>query len=126
MKIELALLILVSVLLSSGSQVLLKLGMSSPDIQIALAHSDRPLLIATSIMSSVPVLVGLSAFGVSAIVWLFVLSKIPVSTAYPFVALGIAITVASGSWLFGEAITIVQGAGVVLIISGVLTIGMSS
>lgn len=126
MRIELALLILVSVLLSSGSQVLLKLGMSAPDVQIALAHSDRPLRIATSIVSSIPVLVGLASFGLSAVVWLFVLSKIPVSAAYPFVALGIAITVASGSVLFGEAITIAKGVGIVLIITGVLTIGMSS
>jgi hypothetical protein len=90
MRVELSLLILLSVLLSSGSQVLLNFGMSAPDIQVALAHSDRPLRIAISIVSSLPVFAGLASFGLSAIVWLFVLSKIPVSTAYPFVALGIA------------------------------------
>jgi len=126
MRIELSLLILLSVLLSSGSQVLLKFGMSAPDIQVALAHSDRPLRIAISIVSSLPVLAGLACFGLSAIVWLFVLSKIPVSTAYPFVALGIVITVVSGSVIFDEAISAAKAVGTILIIAGVLTIGMSS
>ena len=40
MPIELILLIVVSVLLSSGSQVILKFAMTAPDIQIVLAQTD--------------------------------------------------------------------------------------
>jgi hypothetical protein len=46
--VELISLILVRVLLSSGSQVLLKLSMSAPEIQLALAQAQGPLRIATS------------------------------------------------------------------------------
>ena len=75
MPIELILLIVVSVLLSSGSQVILKFAMTAPDIQIVLAQTDRPLQIAMSIITSPLVLAGLICFGLSALFWLFVLSK---------------------------------------------------
>lgn len=126
MRIELILLILVSVLLSSGSQVLLKFGMSAPDMQIVLAQTDRPLRIAASIITSPLVLAGLFCFGLSALFWLFVLSKIPLSTAYPFVAFGIVITATSGRFLLGEPITALKAVGIALIVSGVLTVGASS
>ena len=126
MRSELILLILVSVLLSSGSQVLLKLGMSASDIQVVLAQTDRPLQIAASIITSPLVLAGLVCFGLSALFWLFVLSKIPLSTAYPFVAFGIVITSASGRILLGEPITALKAFGIVLIVSGVLAVGASA
>jgi multidrug transporter EmrE-like cation transporter len=126
MRIELVLFILLSVLLSSGSQVLLKFGMSAPAIQLALDGAGGPLRIALEIASSPWILLGLTCFGLSAIVWLFVLSKIPLSVAYPFVALGIAITVSAGRFLFGEAVTTARLFGVILIIAGVLTVSASS
>ena len=126
LRLDLIWLILVSVLLSSGSQVLLKLGMSSSQIQIVLAQTDRPLQIAASIITSPLVLAGLVCFGLSALFWLFVLSKIPLSTAYPFVAFGIVITVASGCVFLREPITAFQAFGILLIVSGVIVVGASS
>ena len=126
MRIDLILLILVSVVLSSGSQVLLKLGMSAQDIQLALAEFGKPLTIAIAIFSSPWVLAGLTCFGLSALFWLFVLSRIPVSTAYPFVALGIAITAVSGRFLLGEPISASKALGIVLVVLGVMTVGASS
>jgi multidrug transporter EmrE-like cation transporter len=126
MPIELVLLILFSVVLSSGSQVLLKFGMSSPAISVALGSSDEPLRIGMAIASSPSILLGLTCFGLSAVVWLFVLSKIPLSTAYPFVALGIAITVAAGRLLFDEPITVAKLFGVILIVVGVSAVAASS
>jgi multidrug transporter EmrE-like cation transporter len=125
-RTELVLLILLSVLLSSGSQVLLKFGMSAPAIQAALGSADGAVQIAIAIASSPWVLLGLSCFGLSAIVWLLVLSKIPLSTAYPFVALGIAITVVAGRFLFNEPITSAKLFGVSLIIVGVMSVSLSS
>jgi multidrug transporter EmrE-like cation transporter len=125
MRIELIFFILFSVLLSSGSQVLLKFGMSTPAIQIVL-ENEGPWRMAIAIASSPSVLLGLTCFGLSAVVWLFVLSKIPLSTAYPFVALGIALTVAAGRLLFGEPITMAKLFGVILIVVGVTTVAASS
>ena len=50
-------------------------------------------------------------FGLSTVFWLFVLSRTPLSSAYLFVALGITMKMASGAFLFGEALPIAKLAG---------------
>jgi multidrug transporter EmrE-like cation transporter len=125
MRIEVVLLVLVSVFLSASSQVMLKLGMSSPEIQLGLAGQE-PMRIALSILRSPWVLAGLFCFGLSAVFWLFVLSKIAVSTAYPFVALGIVITTVSGRLILGEPLTALKTIGIGLIVLGVVAVGASS
>ncbi|HXW71771.1 MAG TPA: hypothetical protein VEK34_10075, partial [Methylocella sp.] len=87
MQLILVFIVVLSILLSSGSQVLLKYGMTSPEITAALAQ-ENPLRLALTIVGSPAVFTGLACFALSAIVWLFVLSKLPLSTAYPFAALG--------------------------------------
>src|ERR1700753_4180808 len=126
MRPTLILLILFSVLLSSGSQILLKFGMTRPEMKLALANSQHPTQILFAIGTSPAVLTGMFCFGLSAIVWLFVLAKIPLSSAYPFVALGIAVTVLAGRLLFGESISGTKCIGVALVIAGVLTVSASS
>ena len=126
MPLFLAFFILVSVLLSAGSQVLLKYGMTGPAITSAVANGSGPVSIALAVASSPLVLAGLACFGLSAVVWLFVLSKIPLSTAYPFVALGIVITVLAGRVLFAEPISLLKLAGVMLIVAGVTMVAASS
>ena len=126
MRPTLILFILCSVLLSAGSQVLLKFGMTAPAVKAVLAGRDNPLQILLTIFTSPWVLIGLACFGLSAVVWLFVLSKIPLSSAYPFVALGIAITVVAGRFLFGEPISAAKLIGVVIILVGISTVAVSS
>jgi multidrug transporter EmrE-like cation transporter len=119
-------LVLLSVLLSAGSQVLLKFGMTGHAVGTALQNGNDRLQILAAIGSSPPILIGLACFGLSAIVWLFVLARIPLSTAYPFVALGIVITVVAGRLIFGEAIAAGKIVGVCLILAGITSVAMSS
>jgi multidrug transporter EmrE-like cation transporter len=126
MRPTLVLFILCSVLLSAGSQVLLKYGMMAPAVRRVLDNKVDPLNILLTIGASPWVLVGLCCFGLSAVVWLFVLSKIPLSSAYPFVALGIAITVVAGRYLFGEPISVAKLTGVAIILVGIGTVAVSS
>jgi multidrug transporter EmrE-like cation transporter len=100
--------------------------MTAPAIRGVLANAGEPLQIAIAILSSRSVILGLTCFGLSAVVWLFVLSKIQLSTAYPFVALGIAITVVAARFLFDEPISTLKLLGVMLIIAGVSTVAASS
>jgi multidrug transporter EmrE-like cation transporter len=125
MRLTLVLLVLISVLFSAGSQVLLKFGMSAPDLKRILSDA-MPVEIAYAIATSPAVLLGMFCFGLSAVVWLFVLSKIPLSTAYPFVALGIAITVLAGRLIFDEPLSALKLFGVGIIIVGVVTVSVSS
>jgi multidrug transporter EmrE-like cation transporter len=113
-------LVLISVLLSSSAQILLKTGMSGPSVQAAMAHRSglRDMVMAIALNPSV--LLGLTAFGLSAIVWLLVLARIDVSQAYPCVAFGIVLTVAAGIVFLREPIHPTRIMGLIVIVSGVI------
>lgn len=117
--------VLVSVALSSLSQIALKSGMTGVAVQAAL-QTGRPLAIAVAVAKAPLVVGGLTCFGLSAVVWLFVLSRIPLSQAYPFVALGILVTVTAGAGLFGETISWQAMVGVGLIVVGVTLVGLKA
>lgn len=119
MNLQLILFILLSVALSSGSQIILKKGMIAPTMQKSLQSGDA-LTILLTVITSPLVIGGLFCFGLSAVVWLFVLSKVPLSSAYPFVALGIGVTVIAGLTLFGETVSPGTAIGVGLIVLGIL------
>lgn len=117
------LLVLVSVALSSSSQIMLERGMTGDEIRAAMDRGE-PTGIFTAIVGAPLVWAGLFCFGLSAVVWLFVLSRIPLSRAYPFVALGIVVTVAAGVLAFREPLGATSMLGVALIVTGVLLIGV--
>ncbi|MEM5518142.1 SMR family transporter [Henriciella sp. AS95] len=121
MSPQLLLFILISVSLSSGSQIILKKGMIAPKMQASLMSGDVPTIFLT-ILTSPMVIGGLFCFGLSALFWLFVLSRVPLSSAYPFVALGIGVTVLAGLTLFGETVSTSAAIGVGLIILGILCV----
>ena len=115
-------LIFISVLLASGSQLVLKIGMTSAAVQDALAMRREGLIGPGSLLIGIgthpAVLAGLVCFGLSAVVWLFVLSKIDVSQAYPCVALGIVLTTLGGGLLLGEEISVTRWLGLAVIVGG--------
>lgn len=117
-------LILVSVLLSSSSQILIKLGVSSPVVQQAMTTNTGITSVAATLALNPLVVAGIGCFGLSAIFWIFVLSKIDVSLAYPCVALGVVVTVLSGYFLLGEPVSILRAVGVGVIVVGVFTVAM--
>lgn len=117
-------LILFSVCLSAFSQVILRFGMTRPDVAEALAGGASPLQAIGAIARSPFVIGGLACYGFGAIVWLLVLSRIPVSHAYPFVSLGIVLTALAGVIALGESISLTACLGILLIISGILCIAV--
>lgn len=125
MRFGLFLLILASVALSAGSQVILKFGMTSEGVQSVIRGGD-PVRVAQAIATSPQVIGGLTCFGMSAVLWLFVLSRVPLSSAYPFVALGIIVTVLAGQFLFGEPISYLKIGGVSLIVCGIMMVAVGT
>jgi drug/metabolite transporter (DMT)-like permease len=119
MPLPVLLAVLSSVLLSALAQIALKAGMTRPDVAAALAGGGAP-GIALAVGTEPRVLAGLGLYGLGMLVWLFVLSRIDVSLAYPFVSLGIVVTMALGYLVFGEAITLARAGGAALIIGGIL------
>ncbi len=125
MRSPLVLLVLTSVLLTAGAQILLKYGMTRPAMKLALAGQASPLVSIQAIATSPAVIMGMACFGLSAVVWLFVLAKIPLSTAYPFIGVGIIITVIGGRFLFAEPVSLLKLFGIALVIVGIVCVGSS-
>ena len=67
----------------------------------------------------------LTAYGVSVIVWIVGLSRVPVSQAYPLLSLGYVLNIGLAWWLFGEVPNVQRVLGVGVIIAGVVLVARS-
>jgi multidrug transporter EmrE-like cation transporter len=116
-------LILVSVSLSAGAQVLFKFGMRAVHARSGAEASVADVLLAA--LTSPGVIGGFAAYGASAVLWLFVLGRTDVSVAYPFVGVGFILTMLAGWFLLGENVTPLRISGTLLVCLGVALIGAS-
>jgi drug/metabolite transporter (DMT)-like permease len=67
----------------------------------------------------------LLAYGLSVIVWLVGLSRVPVSQAYPLLSLGYVINIGLAWWLLGEVPNVQRVAGIGIIVVGVVLVARS-
>jgi undecaprenyl phosphate-alpha-L-ara4N flippase subunit ArnE len=67
-------------------------------------------------------ILGLGAYGTSAVLYIFALRKIPLSQAYPSVSISYAVVAVAAHYLWGERIGWGQAAGFLLIMSGILLV----
>jgi drug/metabolite transporter (DMT)-like permease len=67
----------------------------------------------------------LCAYGLSVIVWLVGLSRVPVSQAYPLLSLGYVINIGLAWWLLGEVPNMQRVAGIGVIVLGVVLVARS-
>lgn len=117
-------LILVGVLLNAGAQLLLKAGMSQiGHFEFSVANA---LPIGLRVMGNVPIITGLSMYVVSVVVWLLVLSRVPVSFAYPMLSIGYIVNAIAAYYLFGEPLTSMRMVGIFIIISGVYLVAQGN
>jgi len=117
-------LILLSVALSALAQVALKLGMSGTAVSRALAEGGAG-QVAWAVASEWRVLAGLALYFGSAAAWLFVLARLPVSAAYPFVGLGFVLTLLIGWGWLGDTVSATRVLGTLLVAAGVVLIARS-
>jgi len=107
----------ICILLVIGGQTLLKLAVvrsgGMPVLEIGIAGLFHKFM-------AVPyIFVGFALYGVSAILWLQVLSKLDFSVAFPMVSLTYIATLFVGRFLFNEPVNLSRVIGVLLICSGV-------
>ena len=121
MSLLLITLILSSILLSSFAQIVLKTGMSNPDV-LAAIQSKVTFDIIKAIATNIAVIGGLTLYFASAAVWLLVLAKVDVSFAYPFVGLGFIITMLLAFFINGEVLSTTKVIGTLCIALGVVVI----
>jgi drug/metabolite transporter (DMT)-like permease len=67
----------------------------------------------------------LGAYGLSVVVWLVGLSRVPVSQAYPLLSMGYVINVGLAWWLLGEIPNVQRVAGIGVIVLGVVLVARS-
>jgi multidrug transporter EmrE-like cation transporter len=111
-------LIVLSVSFSAFAQISLKIGMSSAVIQQAMGSPVINLFLA--IASTPAIFIGLVFYGLGMVTWLFVLAKIDVSQAYPFMGLGVVMTLTIGYFVLHEPINAFRAVGMLLVISGIV------
>ena len=114
-------LVLVSVLAAAGGQLMLKQGM-----QLATSkHKNTGGSLVLGAATSPWVWLGLAIFGISAIVWLVVLSRVPLSLAYPFNALGYLVILTASILLLHERANLFTWAGTTLVVAGLVIVVLS-
>jgi drug/metabolite transporter (DMT)-like permease len=114
-------LVLFAVITASGGQLMLKHGMQ---VATARAHSSHGSL-AVAAATTPWVLLGLVVFAVSAVAWLAALSRVPLSLAYPFNALGYLVILTASILVLHEKANLLTWAGTVLVVSGLVMVVLS-
>ncbi|KKK95390.1 hypothetical protein LCGC14_2673290 [marine sediment metagenome] len=109
--------IFISIFLAVVGQLLLKVGM----LRIGKFSFNISTLVHqyTRILLNPFVIAGLLVFFFSMLIWLYVLSRMELSFAYPFVALNYVLILFGSYFLLKETITLPKMIGVVVIIIGV-------
>jgi drug/metabolite transporter (DMT)-like permease len=115
--------ILFTVFTNAAAQILLKQGMMQLG-SLSFAGVN-PMLKILQIVFSPFVFLGLLTFVVSMASHLFVLSKVELSYAYPFLSLAYVVVAFAAWMLFGEALTPARVGGIALICLGTIFIAKS-
>lgn len=115
------LLILSSVLLNCGAQLLIRKGMLQiGEMPVSSIFQNMGLLI-----TNVWLWLAMLCYAISILLWMSVLSKAEVSFAYPFLSVGYVLSAVLGYVFFSESITVIRIAGIVVICIGVILISRS-
>jgi multidrug transporter EmrE-like cation transporter len=111
-------LLLFAVVSAATGQVMLKHGMQIATATVARSGGPLALRAATSPW----VLLGLVVFGVSAVAWLAALSRVPLSVAYPFNALGYLVILTASIVVLHERASVLTWVGSLMVVSGLLVV----
>ncbi|MCB0164042.1 MAG: EamA family transporter [Anaerolineae bacterium] len=106
---------LVSIMLLSAGQTSLKFGLNAIG-GVSLADGVAGLF---KLLQTPWIIVGFGLYGLSAVLWLDVLSKLDFSLAFPMVGLTYVFTLLIGRFFFGETIGWERMLGVAFILGGI-------
>jgi len=116
-------LLMTGVLLNAGAQLLLKAGTNVLGV-ITLTRETWLDTFARMATQGYFIL-GAACYGVSLVVWILGLSRVPVSVAYPLLSVGYIINAVAAHYLFGESVTPARWLGIGFIVVGVWLVARS-
>ncbi len=111
-------LLLFAVAAAATGQVLLKHGMQTAVKRVAETKGSLAFAAATSPW----VLLGLTVFAISAVAWLTTLSRVPLSIAYPFNALGFLAILTASVVVLGERANVWTWVGSCFVVAGLIIV----
>lgn len=119
-KMSSILLLVLAIFLAALGQILLKKGMLS----VGAFSTENFTLVGYFLKSfaNIYVLGGIFFYVLGTLVWLLVLSRLPLSLAYPCLALGYVIVAILSKYLFGETITFLRWLGIITVCLGIFLI----
>lgn len=106
---------LISIMLLSAGQTSLKFGLNTIG-GVSLADGVAGIF---KLLQTPWIIVGFGLYGLSAVLWLDVLSKLDFSLAFPMVGLTYVFTLLIGRFFFGETIGWERMIGVAFILGGI-------
>lgn len=110
--------LIVALLANAVANILIKHGMK--DQQIDLSRPGEALL---AVATNLPVVAGVVLFAVNVLAYSYVLTRIPLSTAYPIMtSVGFLIVISASTILLGERLAAGQLVGAALIVAGVVLV----
>jgi drug/metabolite transporter (DMT)-like permease len=116
-------LILFSVAIAAVAQLTLKHGMN----QVVAVNGQVSFDVASlrTVATTLSVWLGLLLFGMSAVIWLAVLSRTTLSFAYPFASLTYVLILLADRFLLHQPVPPLRYAGVALIIVGIVLVAQT-
>ncbi|MDQ0161900.1 EamA family transporter [Aeribacillus alveayuensis] len=112
-------LILANTLILVSGQFLWKFGIQKGSFSFKSLFSIFQMFLSPYIIG------GLFLYGFATVLWLFILSRVPLSVAYPIQSLAYIFAVVGAYFIFNESITIYTILGCIFIMLGVSLIGFS-
>lgn len=116
--------LLPAMLLSTTGELFLKRGMNEVGV-LDFTATDTLIPTLTKIITNPNIWIGFLGFGLGSIFWLSVISRVPLSLAYPMLGLMYVIIVIE-SWIFlGEGLHPLRVLGALVVGLGVAMVGLS-
>jgi drug/metabolite transporter (DMT)-like permease len=123
MSLTAFLFLLTGVLLNAAAQLLLKGGTNRTGVITFTLDNWSSTL--ARMASEGYFVAGVVLYGISLVVWIMGLSRVPVSIAYPMLSLGYIVNAIAAHYLFGEAVTFQRWLGIAFIVAGVFLVARS-
>ena len=112
-----------SIIVGVAGQTVIKLGVNN--LNSGEATSNIPLSVLAHSMRSPLILLGLFLYGVGAVAWILVLSRVDLSFAYPFLAFNFILITISSRILLSETVPLLRWIGILIICAGILVVAVS-
>jgi len=115
--------LMTGVLLNAAAQLLLKAGTNALGVLTLTREnwSDTFFRMATE----GHFVIGIACYALSVVVWIFGLSRVPVSMAYPLLSVGYVVNAVAAHFLFGEVVSVSRWLGIGFIVIGVTLVARS-